>query len=58
VSHQVLVVDQATGAAVVRHALLQGASGDDLLAVQRAPRQAASARALERRIQQRGGRAR
>jgi len=53
VSHHVLVVDQASGAYVFRHALVQEAVYDDLLPVQRAPLHAAYARALERRIEQR-----
>jgi ATP/maltotriose-dependent transcriptional regulator MalT len=54
VTHYVLVVDGATGAYVFRHALVQEAIYDDLLPVQRAPIHAAYARALERRIEQRG----
>jgi DNA-binding CsgD family transcriptional regulator/tetratricopeptide (TPR) repeat protein len=54
VSHHALVVDQATGAYVFRHALVQEAIYDDLLPVQRAPLHAAYARALDRRIEQRG----
>jgi tetratricopeptide (TPR) repeat protein len=54
VGHHVLLVDQATGAYVFRHALVQEAVYDDLLPVQRAPLHAAYARALERRIEQRG----
>jgi hypothetical protein len=54
VSRHALVVDQATGAYVFRHALVQEAVYDDLLPVQRAPLHAAYARALERRIGQRG----
>ena len=54
VTHYVLVVEGATGAYVFRHALVQEAVYDDLLPVQRAPLHAAYARALERRIEQRG----
>ena len=58
VSHHVLVVDQATGAYVVCHALVQEAIYDDRLPVQCAPPHAAYAGALERRIEQRGEQAR
>jgi predicted ATPase len=54
VTHYVLVVDEASGAYVFRHALVQEAVYDDLLPVQRAPMHAAYARALERRIERRG----
>ncbi len=54
VGHHVLVVDQATGAYVFRHALVEEAVYDDLLPVQRVPLHAAYARALDRRIEQRG----
>src|SRR5829696_2101107 len=54
VTHHVLGVDEATGAYVFRHALVQEAIYDDLLPVQRGPLHAAYARALERRIEQRG----
>jgi DNA-binding CsgD family transcriptional regulator/tetratricopeptide (TPR) repeat protein len=53
VTHHVLVVDEASGAYVFRHALVQEAIYDDLLPVQRGPLHAAYARALERRIEQR-----
>ena len=53
ISH-VLGVDEATGAYVFRHALVQEAIYDDLLPVQRGPLHAAYARALERRIERRG----
>jgi DNA-binding CsgD family transcriptional regulator/tetratricopeptide (TPR) repeat protein len=55
VSHQVLAVDEASGAYVFRHALVQEAIYDDLLPVQRGPLHGAYARALDRRIEQRGG---
>jgi predicted ATPase len=58
VGHHVLLVDQATGAYVFRHALVQEAVYDDLLPVQRAPLHAAYARALERRSEQRAGQGR
>jgi DNA-binding CsgD family transcriptional regulator/tetratricopeptide (TPR) repeat protein len=54
VTHHVLGVDEATGAYVFRHALVQEAIYDDLLPVQRGPLHAAYARALERRISERG----
>jgi tetratricopeptide (TPR) repeat protein len=54
VGHHVLTVDEASGAYVFRHALVQEAVYDDLLPVQRAPMHAAYARALEGRIEQRG----
>jgi DNA-binding CsgD family transcriptional regulator/tetratricopeptide (TPR) repeat protein len=50
----VLAVDETSGAYVFRHALVQEAIYDDLLPVQRGPLHAAYARALERRITQRG----
>src|SRR4029453_17649417 len=55
VARHVLGVDEATGAYVFRHALVQEAIYDDLLPVQRGPLHAAYARALERRIADRGG---
>jgi DNA-binding CsgD family transcriptional regulator/tetratricopeptide (TPR) repeat protein len=55
VTRHVLGVDETTGAYVFRHALVQEAIYDDLLPVQRGPLHAAYARALERRIAQRGG---
>jgi DNA-binding CsgD family transcriptional regulator len=54
VTRHVLGVDEATGTYVFRHALVQEAIYDDLLPVQRGPLHAAYARALERRIAQRG----
>ncbi|HXQ54500.1 MAG TPA: AAA family ATPase, partial [Actinomycetes bacterium] len=54
VGRHVLGVDEASGAYVFRHALVQEAIYDDLLPVQRGPLHAAYARALERRITQRG----
>jgi predicted ATPase len=54
VTHHVLAVDEASGGYVFRHALVQEAIYDDLLPVQRGPLHAAYARALERRIEQRG----
>src|SRR5829696_377000 len=54
VTRHVLGVDEATGAYVFRHALVQEAIYDDLLPVQRGPLHAAYARALERRIARRG----
>jgi ATP/maltotriose-dependent transcriptional regulator MalT len=54
VSRHVLAVDEASGGYVFRHALVQEAIYDDLLPVQRGPLHAAYARALERRIEQRG----
>jgi DNA-binding CsgD family transcriptional regulator/tetratricopeptide (TPR) repeat protein len=53
VTRHVLAVDEATGAYVFRHALVQEAIYDDLLPVQRGPLHAAYAQALERRIEQR-----
>ena len=53
VTRHILGVDEAGGAYVFRHALVQEAIYDDLLPVQRGPLHAAYARALERRIQQR-----
>jgi DNA-binding CsgD family transcriptional regulator/tetratricopeptide (TPR) repeat protein len=58
VTHYVLAVDEASGAYLFRHALVQEAIYDDLLPVQRGPLHAAYAQALERRIGQRGGSAR
>jgi ATP/maltotriose-dependent transcriptional regulator MalT len=55
VTRHVLAVDEASGAYVFRHALVQEAIYDDLLPVQRGPLHAAYARALERHIEQRGG---
>lgn len=54
VGHHMLAVDEASGAYVFRHALVQEAIYDDLLPVQRGPLHAAYANALERRIEQRG----
>ena len=54
VTRHVLGVDEASGAYAFRHALVQEAVYDDLLPVQRGPLHAAYARALERRIEQRG----
>src|SRR5215216_6163097 len=54
VTHHVLGVDEAGDAYAFRHALVQEAIYDDLLPVQRGPLHAAYARALERRIDQRG----
>jgi DNA-binding CsgD family transcriptional regulator/tetratricopeptide (TPR) repeat protein len=54
VTHHVLAVDEADDAYAFRHALVQEAIYDDLLPVQRGPLHAAYARALERRIEQRG----
>jgi DNA-binding CsgD family transcriptional regulator len=54
VTRHVLGVDEASGTYVFRHALVQEAIYDDLLPVQRVPLHAAYARALERRIAQRG----
>jgi DNA-binding CsgD family transcriptional regulator/tetratricopeptide (TPR) repeat protein len=53
VTHHVLAVDEASGAYLFRHALVQEAIYDDLLPMQRAPMHAAYARALERRIERR-----
>jgi len=55
VTHHVLAVDQASGAYVFRHALVQEAVYDDLLPVQRGHLHAAYAHALERRVEQRAG---
>jgi len=55
VTRHVLAVDEATGAYVFRHALVQEAIYDDLLPIQRGPLHAAYAQALERRIEQRAG---
>jgi ATP/maltotriose-dependent transcriptional regulator MalT len=54
VTRHVLAVDEAGDAYAFRHALVQEAIYDDLLPVQRGPLHAAYARALERRIDQRG----
>jgi DNA-binding CsgD family transcriptional regulator len=54
VGRHVLAVEEAGGGYVFRHALVQEAIYDDLLPVQRGPLHAAYARALERRITQRG----
>ena len=54
VTRHMLAVAEASGAYVFRHALVQEAIYDDLLPVQRGPLHAAYARALERRIEQRG----
>ncbi|HZC99067.1 MAG TPA: AAA family ATPase [Actinomycetes bacterium] len=54
VTHHVLAVDEASGAYVFRHALVQEAIYEDLLPVQRGPLHGAYARALEGRIEQRG----
>jgi ATP/maltotriose-dependent transcriptional regulator MalT len=54
VGRHILGVDEAGGAYVFRHGLVQEAVYDDLLPVQRGPLHAAYARALERRIEQRG----
>ncbi|HEY6706274.1 MAG TPA: AAA family ATPase, partial [Actinomycetota bacterium] len=54
VTRHVLAVAEPSGAYVFRHALVQEAVYDDLLPVQRGPLHAAYARALERRIEQRG----
>jgi predicted ATPase len=54
VTHHVLAVDEASGGYVFRHALVQEAIYDDLLPVQRGPLHAAYARALDRRVEQRG----
>jgi tetratricopeptide (TPR) repeat protein len=55
VTHHVLAVDEASGGGYVfRHALVQEAVYDDLLPVQRGPLHAAYARALDRRVEQRG----
>src|SRR5512132_4137029 len=54
VGRHVLAVEEASGAYVFRHALVQEAIYDDLLPVQRGPLHAAYARALERRVEQRG----
>jgi len=54
VGRHVLAVEEASGGYVFRHALVQEAIYDDLLPVQRGPLHAAYARALERRIEQRG----
>jgi tetratricopeptide (TPR) repeat protein len=48
-------VDAASGAYLFRHALVQEAIYDDLLPVQRVPLHAAYARALQDRIERRGG---
>ena len=53
VAHHVLAVDEASGAYVFRHALVQEAVYDDLLPAQRGRLHAAYARALDRRIEQR-----
>ncbi len=58
VTHHVLAVDEASGAYLFRHALVQEAVYDDLLPIQRAPMHAAYARALEDRIERRGERGR
>jgi DNA-binding CsgD family transcriptional regulator/tetratricopeptide (TPR) repeat protein len=55
VTHHVLAVDAASGAYLFRHALVQEAIYDDLLPVQRGPLHAAYARALQDRIERRGG---
>ena len=55
VAHHVLVVEGGSDAYAFRHALVAEAVYDDLLPVQRGPLHAAYARALERRIEQRGG---
>jgi tetratricopeptide (TPR) repeat protein len=55
VGRHVLAVEEASGGYVFRHTLVQEAIYDDLLPVQRGPLHAAYARALERRITQRGG---
>jgi DNA-binding CsgD family transcriptional regulator/tetratricopeptide (TPR) repeat protein len=55
VTHHVLAVDATSGAYVFRHALVQEAIYDDLLPVQRGPLHAAYARALQDRIERRGG---
>jgi DNA-binding CsgD family transcriptional regulator/tetratricopeptide (TPR) repeat protein len=54
VTRHVLGVDESSATYVFRHALVQEAIYDDLLPVQRGPLHAAYARALERRIAQRG----
>jgi DNA-binding CsgD family transcriptional regulator/tetratricopeptide (TPR) repeat protein len=54
VTRHVLAVAEPSGGYVFRHALVQEAVYDDLLPVQRGPLHAAYARALERRIEQRG----
>jgi DNA-binding CsgD family transcriptional regulator/tetratricopeptide (TPR) repeat protein len=54
VTRHVLAVDGTSGAYVFRHALVQEAIYDDLLPIQRGPLHAAYARALERRITERG----
>jgi DNA-binding CsgD family transcriptional regulator/tetratricopeptide (TPR) repeat protein len=58
VTHHVLAVDEASGAYVFRHALVQEAIYNDLLPIQRGPIHAAYARALDRRIEARGDRSR
>ena len=54
VTRHVLAVEEASGAYLFRHALVQEAIYNDLLPVQRGPLHAAYARALERRIERRG----
>jgi len=55
VARHLLAVDEVTGGYVFRHALVQEAVYGELLPAQRGPLHAAYARALDRRIQRRGG---
>jgi predicted ATPase len=54
-ARHLLAVDEASGGYVFRHALVQEAVYGELLPAQRGPLHAAYARALDRRIQRRGG---
>jgi tetratricopeptide (TPR) repeat protein len=55
VTHHLLVVDEASGGYLFRHALVQEAVYGELLPAQRGPLHAAYARALNRRTERRGG---
>lgn len=55
VARHLLAVDEGSGGYVFRHALVQEAVYGELLPAQRRPLHAAYARALDRRIQHRGG---
>jgi DNA-binding CsgD family transcriptional regulator/tetratricopeptide (TPR) repeat protein len=55
VARHLLAVDEGSGGYVFRHALVQEAVYGELLPVQRGPLHAAYARALDRRIEHRGG---
>jgi ATP/maltotriose-dependent transcriptional regulator MalT len=54
-ARHLLAVDEASGGYAFRHALVQEAVYGELLPAQRGPLHAAYARALDRRIQRRGG---